>query len=417
MIETAQIIAVGDEVLWGETINSNAAWMANFLMSFGVRPTYHCVVPDHENEIGNAVCAGVQAVDLTVIIGGLGPTADDRTLDAISHALDRELRFDADTHEHIARGHSHGPGWEASVSRQSRTLDGAIVWQNPRGQAPGQLLVLGDRFLLALPGPPREMQGICEKWLSQWLPERTARRIHRDTYSIFDLGESAVAAHVWPLLEGQHPKSGIYAQPGRVDIRIETADSVDGAILRQRSRAWIENRVPTPVFECGDRNRETFLIEWLATQRWSLAAMESITGGLLLSTLIAVPGASQSVLGGIVAYTDEVKQHHGVPRAVLQESGAVSQACALAMAEAVRREFETEVGVATTGFAGPDGGTSENPTGTFFVAAVTKQDQVVRRRYAPLERGAVRQIAVHTAISAVWELLKLPTVLKHLDTN
>lgn len=416
MIETAHIIAVGDEVLWGETVNTNAAWMANFLMSFGVRPICHVVVPDHEPAIGEAVQRALAGADLAVVIGGLGPTADDRTLDAVSSALERPLAVDAEILAHISRRHGHTSGWQESVRRQARILSGAVVWKNPRGQAPGQLAAVDDRYVLLLPGPPREMQGIAEKWVGPWISDRTTAQIHRDTLSVFDMGESQVASHLWPLLEGHHPRTGIYAQPGRVDVRLETPDTVAGQIVRERARSWVLSRLPVPVFELQGIDRETMLVKWLTGQQITIAAMESLTGGLLLSHLIAVPGASQTVAGGIVAYTDQAKQAHGVSEQVLAHDGAVSEACAVAMAQAGRQQFGADVGVATTGYAGPDGGSDANPVGTFFVAAVTDTKQVVRRRYAPLERQAVRQIAVHTAISAVWELLKLPTLVKNLDT-
>lgn len=417
MIQSAQIIAVGDEVLWGETVNTNAAWMANFLMSFGVRPTYHCVVPDDEPAIGRAVRAALDASDLTVVIGGLGPTADDRTLDAIGVALGRSAAVDPRVLEHISRRHSQASGWRESVQRQARVLEGAAVWINARGQAPGQMLQVGERFLVLLPGPPRELKGIAEGEMADWLATQTAGPIQRDTVSVFDLGESAVASHLWPLLEGQHPRAGIYAQPGRVDVRIESGATPLGRILRARSRAWLAKRIPAPLFELGAESRESYLLQWLARHRLTIATMESLTGGMVCSRLVAVPGASDVVAGGLVAYTNQQKARFGVPSEIVQRAGAVSEECALAMARAARDAFSTDVGVATTGYAGPDGGTDQDPVGTFYVAAVSGDGQVVRRRYAPLERQAVRTIAAHTAISAVWELLKLPTLLKNLDTD
>lgn len=415
MIQSAQIVAIGDEVLWGETINTNAAWMAQFLMSFGIRPSYQCVVPDQESAIGAALGQSLRTADLVVLIGGLGPTADDRTVDAVSEILKRPCRVDAHLLKHLSGRHSHTPGWQASVARQARVVDGATVWLNSRGQAPGQLIPWQDRFVVLLPGPPRELQGIAEQWMAPWLAVLAPGTIHRDTYSVFDLGESAVAAHLSPLLEGEHPRAGIYAQPGRVDIRIETPNSPEGQILRERGRAWVLSRVPSPVYELGSTTREAYLIKSLADRGMTLACMESLTGGMILSKLTGVPGASAAILGGLVAYTDRVKAENGVPEDILRSAGVVSEATVRAMARAVRDRFGASVGVASTGFAGPDGGTEENPTGTFYVAAAGSEEIVVRRRFVPLERLAVRQIAAETAISAVWELLKLPTLLRNLE--
>ncbi len=413
MIETAQIIAVGDEVLWGETVNTNAAWMAQFLMKFGIRPAFQCVVPDQEAAIGQALMRAIRSADLTVVIGGLGPTADDRTVDAVSQALRVPVDIHSQVLEHISGRHSRQAGWEASIRRQSRVLRGAEVWLNFRGQAPGQVVATTapDRWVVLLPGPPSEMKGLAETGMADWLASRTRSRIHRDTYSIFDLGESAVAAYLAPLLQGQHPQTGIYAQPGRVDVRVETPDTYDGRIQRERSRAWVLTHVPVPVYVLGETSREAYLIHWLSDRRMTVAAMESLTGGLLLSTLIAHPGASASVVGGAVAYTDQMKHRFGVARDVLETHGAVSAQCAEAMAEAARHSFDADVGLATTGFAGPDGGTASDPAGTFYVACAGPGGTVSHRRYTPLDRQAVRQMAVQTAMSAVWEVLKLPTLL------
>jgi nicotinamide-nucleotide amidase len=161
----------------------------------------------------------------------------------------------------------------------------------------------------------------------------------------------------------------------------------------------------------GNDTREAYLVRWLVAHGMTVAAMESLTGGMILSQLIAVPGASQAVLGGIVAYQDRMKVEHGVPDRVIRDYGVVSAETALTMARAVMREFGATVGIASTGYAGPDGGTPEEPVGTFYVAAVHGERDVVRRRYSPLDRQAVRQMACHTAMSAVWELLSLPTLL------
>ncbi|MCY0879845.1 MAG: nicotinamide-nucleotide amidohydrolase family protein [Firmicutes bacterium] len=411
MIREAHIVAVGDEVLWGETINTNAAWMARFLMSFGVRPTFQCVVPDEDAAIGAAVRQSLASADLVVMIGGLGPTADDRTLDAVSRALALPWHVDEALFRQLSQRHTRAAGWESSVRRQSRVIEGAEIWPNPRGQAPGQQIQWQDRHVILLPGPPRELEGIAEQWMGPWLAQQGQRAIRRDTYSVFDLGESAVAAHLFPLLEGQHPRAGIYAQPGRVDIRVETQETAWGQIQRRRVGAWLRHHLPVPVYELGGESREAFFIRWLQAHQMTVAAMESLTGGMIVSQWVSIPGASAAVLGGVVAYQDQIKIAHGVPEAVIREYGVVSPETALAMARAIRAEFHASIGVASTGYAGPDGGSDREPVGSFYVAAVASHGEVVRHRYSPLDRQAVRQMACHTAMSAVWELLGLPTRL------
>ncbi len=415
MIRSAHLIAVGDEVLAGETVNTNGAWMAQFLMTFGIRPIFQCIVPDSQAAISSAVLTGLSQVDLVVVMGGLGPTADDRTVDAVGAALGVPVQVDEALLDRIRSRHSRTTGWEASARRQARVLAGSDIWINPRGQAPGQLVAFRDRWVVLLPGPPRELQGIAESAMRPWLQDQSTGQIHRDTFSVFDLGESVVASHLGPLLSGQHPKSGIYAQPGRVDVRIDTDDSPMGRVLRQRSRAAVLASIPAPIYELGSWSRESFLLEWLARRNMTLGAMESLTGGEIMATLVQIPGASRALKGGVVAYTDAIKTKFGVAEAILTEQGAVSEACARAMAVSIRDAFEVDIGVSSTGYAGPDGGNAENPVGTFYVAAASTSGIVVRRRHTPLDRQAVRRVAVQTALSAVWELLKLPTLLQNRE--
>lgn len=417
MNASVHIIAVGDEVLWGETVNTNAAWLAHFLMGFGVRPLSQQVVADEERAIGTAVIQGLQEAMLVVVMGGLGPTADDRTLEAVARALGRGWEINPQVLEHIASRHGQSAGWQASVQRQARTITGAQIWLNRRGQAPGQLIAHHDRWVVLLPGPPRELQGIAETSMAEWLAGRFGAPIHRDRVSVFDQGESATASHLWPLLDGAHPKVGIYAQPGQVDIRIETPDTAMGQVMRARSLAWVASQLPVPGYSGEMANRAAYLIQWLTAQGLTLAAMESLTGGMLLAQLIGIPGASAAVTGGVVAYTNQAKRRFGVPAEILEGPGAVSGESARAMAQAARTYFESSVGVATTGYAGPDGGDEHHPVGTLFVAAASDAGSIVRERYAPLERQAVRQIAVQTALSAVWELLKLPTLRAQRETD
>lgn len=415
MIRSAHLIAVGDEVLAGETVNTNGAWMAQFLMTFGIRPIFQCIVQDSHPAIASAVLTGLDQADLVVVMGGLGPTADDRTMDAVSAALGVPVGVSEALLERIRSRHSHTTGWEASARRQARVLLGADIWENPRGQAPGQVVAYRAQWVVLLPGPPRELQGIAESAMRLWLQGQSAGEIHRDTLSIFDLGESAVASHLGPLLSGQHPKTGIYAQPGRVDVRIDTDDSPMGRVLRERSRAAVLTSIPAPIYELGSWSRESFLLEWLARRNMTLGAMESLTGGEIMATLVGIPGASRALKGGVVAYTDAVKAKFGIAEAILEDHGAVSEACARAMALAIRDAIDVDVGISSTGYAGPDGGDAENPVGTFYVAAASNLGVVIRRRHTPLDRLAVRRVAVQTALSAVWELLKLPTLLQNRE--
>ncbi|MCY0865447.1 MAG: nicotinamide-nucleotide amidohydrolase family protein [Sulfobacillus sp.] len=411
----AEIIAVGDEVLAGEVINTNAATLSGWLLRYGIRPIRHTVVPDDPSAIADAVRRALEHSQWIVVVGGLGPTWDDVTIDGVAQALQRRIIVDERVRQRLMNRPYHHRGWEDAVARQSRVIDGAEIGFNPRGQAPGQWVTEGHQIIVLLPGPPRELEALLDTWLSSRLAKMGGTAVERLTLSLFDWGESTVAAHVRPLLAGPVPHAGIYAKPGRVDIRLQMTNDSWGRVTLERAAGWVTGTVPGQVYRLGSWSREHYLIYWLTTHHLTLAAMESLTGGSVLSRLIDVPGASQVIVGGSVTYTDHAKVAHGVNRRILEQFGAVSEACARDMARAIRETWRTDVGVATTGFAGPSGGTDHDPVGTYYVAVSTARETLALRRYMPLGRDAVRQAAVESVLSALWQALGLPTDIHHVS--
>ncbi|AUW93761.1 CinA family nicotinamide mononucleotide deamidase-related protein [Sulfobacillus sp. hq2] len=410
MFKLAGLVAVGDEVLTGEVMNSNAVWLAQQLLSVGIHIHAQTVVGDSVRTIIQALRYLRQDCDLVVVTGGLGPTADDVTKEAVAQLYQRPVTVDSETHQYISEHHGRNSGWEESIKKQASVVSGAVIWQNPKGQAPGELIELEGQTLVLLPGPPREMEAIVEQYLLPWLRRmQGSRTVMRQSLSCFDIGEATLAHWIEPLLAGQHPKMGIYAKPGQVDIRVETtAFSEHGTVLAQRALAWVKGQVQAPLYHVQGVNRAQVIVETLQKRHETCSMMESLTGGLLAARLIEVPGASLCVSGGTVAYTDHVKQLSGVPGHVLEEFGAVSAECAQAMAEAVCQRFHTDWGLSTTGYAGPGGGDAENPVGTFYTAVSHKGQTVVRKRIIHVDRQGVREAAVEMALTQLWDLLELP---------
>jgi nicotinamide-nucleotide amidase len=408
VFNVAGLVAVGDEVLSGEVINSNAAWLAQQLLSVGIHTKWHMVVGDDVTAISQALEWIHSRVDLAIVIGGLGPTADDLTKDAVSDHFHWDLVVDAATADYIAAHHGRSPGWQESVSRQAQIITGATVWQNPNGQAPGQLIETSRGVIVLLPGPPRELEGLVRGFLLPWLKQgRAHSQVIRRTLTSFEAGESALAHQLLPLLSGQHPKMGIYANPGNVEVRLETSTSDKQRVLSERAVAWIRGRISGRLYELNQVNRAHVLLETLIGRRETLSAMESLTGGLVLARLINVPGASLCVAGGAIAYTDRVKMLLGVPLEILEQHGAVSAECAESMARSIRQEYGTDWGIGTTGYAGPSGGDEENPVGTFYAAVVGPEGSRVKRRMVALDRQGVREAAVELALTILWEMLDL----------
>ncbi len=413
MFNVAGLVAVGDEVLSGEVINSNAAWLAHQLLSVGIHTKWHLVVGDDVTAIVQALEWMHAQVDLVIVMGGLGPTADDLTKDAVAHYYHRELVVDSATADHIAAHHGRSAGWQESVSRQAQIIEGATVWQNSNGQAPGQLIQGSQGVTILLPGPPRELEGLVRDFLLPWFQQDpVSKPVIRRTLTSFETGESALAHQLLPLLSGQHPKMGVYSRPGNVEVRIESLTSPQQWVLSERAVAWIRGQISGRLYELNQGDRAHVLVETMILRGQTLSAMESLTGGLFLARLINVPGASACVAGGAVAYTDRIKNLFGVPLSILEQEGAVSQKCAEAMAEAIRHNYDTDWGISTTGYAGPEGGNEENPVGTFYTAVAGPKASRVKRRVIALDRQGVREAAVELALTLLWEMLELPDIYR-----
>ncbi len=416
VIRTAGIIAVGDEVLMGEVVNTNGAYLASRLKTLGVSTVIQTIVGDSRSAILDALDHASQFCDLIVTIGGLGPTQDDVTVAVISEFVGRGLHQDPDVARDIEERHSRNPGWQNSVAKQAQIVEGAHVWHNAAGTAPGQMISWKHGYIVLLPGPPREFQALVESRLEPWLMGHTSTTLIRDTYTIFNMGESTVAHYLAPLLSGEHPKTGIYASPGRVDIRFEDhgRPGTSDTIANRRAAAWARGQLPVPMYRLHGTDRALYLVGILRERNLTVAAMESLTGGLLMDRLIAVPGASFCVAGGIVAYTDTIKERFGVSSETLRSFGAVSQETVEQMAVAVGLRMGADVGLATTGYAGPDGGDPSNPVGTYYVCLADRNGKTVAiRREVHSDRQGVRQAAVETALSLLWQYLNLPLELHH----
>lgn len=411
-MRSAAIIAVGDEVLSGEIVNRNGADLAQTLMANGVRPVFQATVGDDAGAIQDAVRLGRARADLIIVCGGLGPTHDDRTTEAVAALLGDPLRLDDATYARLAARPGVRAGREASIRKQSTVVDRAVVWANPVGTAPGQLIRFGPNWIVLLPGPPRELGAIAETWLVPWLRDvrGDGPRYRRETLVSYTQGESELFAELGRICHGLHPRVGLYARPGVVEVRIEGPEDVGHASLNTlRAVVWMRARAQGRLYRGlgPGKSREGVVVETLCERGADLAVVESLTAGLVSARLTEVPGASLCVRGGIVAYTKEAKIEAGVNPAVIAAHGEVSAETAREMARAARVRFSTRYGLATTGFAGPDGGSAADPVGTFYVAVDDGSEVRVKRRQIMSDRAGVRQAVVELTLTALWEALGL----------
>lgn len=400
MWERAGIVAVGDEVLTGEVINTNGAWLAAQLMEAGSRPGWQAVVPDDEAAIAEAVRVGLQHVPLLVLVGGLGPTPDDRTRSGVARGLGVSLAPDPEWAARLeARHGGRGASRTASIQAQSQRLAGATRLENQVGTAPGQLVILGEQAVALLPGPPAECRSVAQDLLFH-VRARTGRRVVRHTWRVYDLTESELAHRLGDLLTNPDgPRTGLYVRPGVVEWRVEMVDQPDAparydldALVREARR-----RIQVPLYDDAVSSHPGRLLDALAARGETVAVAESLTGGLLSQQLTSPPGASAVVMEGRVVYTEAAKVRLGVPASLIAAKGVVSHEVAVALAEAARAAAGTTWGLGLTGYAGPSGGDAVHPPGTYYVGLAGPGPSIWRQRRSGADRDTVRAAAAETA--------------------
>ena len=411
VLRTAEIIAVGSELLTPHRIDTNSLWLTGRLNDLGVEVRAKAVAGDDRNDLAAIVAAALGRADLVLTTGGLGPTDDDITRDVVSQVLRRQLREDVDVMTAIEeRFKRRGLKMPAINRRQAQVPEGAVVLTNPHGTAPGLWIEEGSRAVVMFPGPPRELQPMFETFVAPRLEARNpGRRLRRRALKLHGRSESQVEEVAYPIYsrlgdDAVPVQTTILATPGQIELHLAAAGEDLDAIDRRLDAgiAALAAALGPVVFSTDGRSLEQVVGDRLRARGWRIAAAESCTGGLLLGRLTDVPGSSAWTIGGVVAYDDEVKRRDlGVPAGVIAEHGAVSEPVATAMAAGVRERFAAEIGVGITGVAGPGGGTAAKPVGRVVIAVVTPATQVVRTLNFPGDRAAIRQHSTSAALDMV----------------
>lgn len=406
-----EIVTIGDELLLGFTIDTNAAHLARELAALGVRIVRRSTCGDDAAAIADAVRAALDRTGAVITTGGLGPTADDQTKPAIAAIFGRAMVEDAailnalETRWLSRFGHA----LPASNRQQAQVPDGATILTNRHGSAPG--IWLEDeqgRWVAMLPGVPREMRGMLSDTLVPRLRDRLPTEgpvIRSRTIRTCNVAESALADRLGELAGGIDGLSLAYL-PGNdgVDLRLTSWDRPARDAQRALAAAAdaVMGRVGEFAYGEGDDDLAAIVLAECAARGATIAVAESCTGGLLGMRLTAVPGSSRTFIGGMLAYANAVKVGElGVDPAVLEAHGAVSEPVARAMASGARQRFGTTVGIGITGIAGPDGGTPEKPVGTVWVAVDLDGEVHAVRAVLPGDRQEVRYRAAQLALDRV----------------
>ena len=406
---TACIVAVGSEMLTPFRVDTNSLVITERLNAIGFDVRLKAVVADHVDELARVIEGALAWATLIVITGGLGPTEDDLTRDAVARVLGTPLDRDEAIVEQIrARFARRGVVMQAINARQAMVPRGAIVLENPNGTAPGLWLERDGTSIVLLPGPPREMTPMLEAVIRDRLAPRTlGAGLFRRVLKLTGRGESEVDARAQPVYgkwtsQPVPISTTILAALGQVELHL-TADAASRAVADRAldaAVAELQHALGPAVYSTDGRPLEVVVGELLRLQSLTVAVAESCTGGLLTSRLTDVPGSSTYVDRGVVCYSNKAKTElAGVSAALIQEHGAVSEPVALAMAEGMRALAGTTIGIGVTGIAGPGGGSPEKPVGTVAIAVVRHGSARVRTVQLIGNREMVKFQAAQTAMN------------------
>lgn len=404
----ASILSVGDELVQGEIQDTNAPFLATELGEMGVRVLRIVQVGDDREALVAEIGRLASSSDTVLITGGLGPTKDDITREAVAEATGRKLVLNEEILLAIEeRFHYRGLEMPESNRRQAFIPQGAEVLRNPLGTAGGFLLEWKGCWIAVLPGVPREMKAMWREELRARLEERVVTEgvliIRR--LKCFGAPESWIGERIGDLMKPEsNPKVGLLASGGVITVKFVACGVTpeDAEVAAAKAKEEVRKRLGSVVFGEDDVELEDVVARLLEEKNTTLAFAESCTGGLLCASITNVPGISRFFMEGVVAYSNEAKTKIlGVPKELIAEHGAVSEQVARAMGEGVRSLSGAELGVGVTGIAGPSGGTPEKPVGVVFVALASEEGSVVRRFQFRGERNFIRDLARKSALNLI----------------
>jgi nicotinamide-nucleotide amidase len=410
------ILTIGDEILIGQIVNTNASWIAQKCVEVGAFVIEHCVVGDSEEEILEALKRLYNLSDIILITGGLGPTRDDLTKPVLTKFFDDELIFSDEVLQWIKEYYSKRGINEVTERNKNLALipKSCTPLKNLVGTAPGLLFEKENKAVFAMPGVPKEMQFLMKEYVIPYIQNKiTSRKLPTHIFRVLQtcgIAESVLADKLSGLEEILNGVNVAFLPSYKgVRLRIEAKgeDVVKTELAIQKVVDFIKGKVGEYIFGEGEVSLAQVVGELLAERKETVAVAESCTGGLLGGEFTNIPGSSRYFLGGIIAYSNEIKERIlGVEKQVLLKFGAVSQETATQMSENVRKLFNSTYGISITGIAGPDGGTSEKPVGTVWISLSAPDKSIAKRYQFGDDRQINRERSVGAALTMLYAYLK-----------
>jgi len=401
---TAEIIAIGSELLAPDRTDTNSLWLTEKLNRLGMEVKLKTIVGDDDARLEEAIKDAVRRSKVVITTGGLGPTEDDITRKIAARSLGRRLLLDEAVLAEIRlRFKNFGVAMPERNSRQAMVIEDAEVLPNPNGTAPGMFIEHQETAIVLLPGPPREMRPMFENHVSPKLSGRVGSfRVMRRLLRVAGLGESAVDEKIAPIyMQYDNPQTTILFNQSEIEIHLTARGRTEAEAdaLLDRLSGQIEERLGNAVFSFAGETMEEVVGLKLSVGGYTVSVAESCTGGLIAQRLTDVPGSSKYFIEGVVAYANDAKTRDlDVEPILLLEHGSVSAPVAEAMAEGIRNRAGTDFGLSVTGIAGPGGGTEEKPVGLVYIALADEVKTEHRKLQLPGDRNLIRWRASQAAL-------------------
>lgn len=408
---TAEIICVGTELLLGNIVNTNAAFLSEKLAYLGINCYFQTVVGDNRDRLLSVINTALSRADILIFSGGLGPTEDDLTKETVAEALGKKLIRDKWAEQEIAdyfalRGRiPTDNNW-----KQADVIEGCDILYNKNGTAPGIFVSEGEKTVILLPGPPLELKSMFTDSVMPKLQQKCGQVFYSQTVKIVGPGESSVETQILDMLNTQeNPTIAPYAKTGEVHLRV-TARAKDEKEAREKTAPVVEElyrRFGKAVYTTdADETLEMALTKLLIKKKYTMTTAESCTGGMIAARMVNAPGVSAVLKSGFITYANEAKEELlGVSHDTLEKFGAVSRETAEKMAEGAVKAAHTDAAIAVTGIAGPDGGTKEKPVGLVYIGVNVRGNVEVREYHFSGSRQKIRESVTAAALTFLREKL------------